>query len=214
MMSTSQPQGLAALVHEFMRCPAVYVEPSWLPASWAEEFARRRPSMHARALQVVSQWLVREHALEEGGWNCESREPRIALIEAPALVRLARYVGIWRHARSIRAEVERTRVSRLLAALGQDGYAFALKCETPATPSPALPPDAVLDAEMLREGAVRLLAAVGAAPDAITRRMRLKLPRQILQSGLPALASEDLRETSAYVPRLIAQMEPQWALLF
>ena len=217
-MASDRAPTLVALAREFNFAPANYVDPSWLPAEWAENFTLLRASLHTRALDVVSRWLLQQHGLEQDyDFDFSATEKRVALLDRPAFAKLARYLGLCAHARSVRSLVERGAVTALIGKLGREAYDFAvLRATSPAKPAPRInPSDDGFVTQLTGEGSRRLFGLLNGGSSAVLRRARLKLPRDAVPTDALPFSDEEQAETRRLVlTHLIPELEPRWVTLF
>jgi hypothetical protein len=213
-------QSMQALVLEFNLAPANYVDPSWLPVETSVVFAAVAAGFGKRALDVVSRWLLSEHALQDA-FDFDFSEPlkRIALVDRASLQHLARHLGLLAVAKALRTTIDRVSVGALKARLGAQNYEFALRHGTAANVLAA--PARVdlscprLEDRLLAVGGQRLLSFFESAPPALVGRARLKLPRTLSprdEDRLPSNARD--RAPDVLLKTILPEVLPQWRWLF
>ncbi len=214
-MTTSSPK-LAGLVRQFNLAPADYVDASWLPAGWPARYADAE-SLHGRTAAALSRWLLQQHGLaDQFDFDFAAREKRLALLDAPALRTLARYLGLAHYAPYLRRVVARETRSTLMQRIGGPGYAFLLNAalSTRAGTPAALDAHADdFDTRLLNAGAVALLAALPCPAGALRARVQLKLPRTAAHCPAAPVAEAAGIRTLIFT-RLIPAVAPQWLWLF
>jgi hypothetical protein len=214
----SQPPALFALVQQFNLAPATYVDASWLPRDWLPQFERLRGAMHTRTAQALSRWLLTQHALaDEFDFDFGAKDKRLALLDGPAFQKLARYLGLAVHARSLRGVVQRAARNVLMQRIGADAYEFLLRSapviDAGAGAQRIDPAAADLEVKLLETGSRCLLEALPDSAHAAKRRAQLKLPRSA-SSNAGASEPQAAVTRRLLISHFIPAVLPQWAWLF
>jgi hypothetical protein len=228
MPAQQQQRTLCALVQQFNLAPAAYVDPSWLPPEWLPQFERWGGvggAMHPRTANALSHWLLRQHALAQAfDFDFSAADKRLALLDAAAFRKLARYLGLAIYARCLRGVVERSARGTLVQRIGADAYDFVLR-KAPAvnlggSAQRVDPASADLEAQLIATGGARLLAALPCGAPAVRSRAQLKLPRPARFGTADGSAVAAASESEAAATRrvlishFIPELVPQWAWLF
>lgn len=177
------------LICRFNFLPSQYIHSSWLttlPAGFIMERLRHCQ----RTAHRLSRYLLAHFGLENQYWF-EFTDPihRIALLNSHHLIKLVFYTGLTLNADPIRRAVGRCEVVNLKAAIGEEGYLFAVKRAPFIWPTSenrgALPTDTDrLRHHFISRGIAYLDNAFYQRAPALTQRLWWKLPKG-WRCGLP-----------------------------
>jgi hypothetical protein len=112
---------------QFNFLPIQYIHSSWL-TRLPSGFIMERLRHCQRTAHRLSRYLLSRFGLEDQYWF-EFTDPvnRIALLNSPSLIKLVFYTGLTLNADPIRRAVGRCEVVNFKAAIGEEGYLFAVK---------------------------------------------------------------------------------------
>lgn len=183
----------------------------WALREWWEEFAPPAALMDLlersrRGRRRLGHHFRRALGLEDMYWDfCDPRR-RLALLESPALERLARFAGAAAHAGALAKIVTRDERKTVTDHIGADAYAFALRRGRMVNPpSTVVQPDAAapsLASLIILQGWLWLEACLRDEPAAVRQRFRLKQHRTL---ELPSSPGES--------PSTESQPDHAWTLL-
>ena len=143
---------------------------------------------------------------------------RVALLDAPDLQRLIRFSGIAIKASRIAKCIDKASVDAIKQGIGADGYLFAVKLAVflvrpPAYFLDALPDTGDFRADAASGGRMLIEACLAGAPEAVTGRVRLKLPREFTEKWFAGEAGGVKKEDAWSVMKkvLLREIAPAWA---
>lgn len=168
--------------------PELDMHPSWLPAAWPARH-RRVERLSESGQAMVGALLRRQLGAELPAFDTPLR--RLALLDGPALRRLAAYVGLAAHKPLLEARATARQLKRQAARLDDDGPEFVMR-RIPPLPELRMNLGALQERPVsigrvvVARGHRLLLGAIATEGDALVRRVQLKLPRH-LASAPPTL---------------------------
>jgi len=199
-------------LYRFKRQPGTYCHsdhiaallPPGLPSSFRERLQGSK-----RLRSRLSTLLTRRFALETcSSDDLESPEGQFAQLEGPALRETILGVGAVWHAHSLRRIILAEQLRRLIDQLGRENYRRALgmidlapKGEQEPTDPDGKPDIDALIALIKRDGLLAINAWSHHQPEAIAKRLRLKLPPDGVIDGEPK--SFDLERSFLVVDRVV-----------
>jgi len=171
------------LVDEFNRLPSRYLHPTWA-RGWLPEAVWESLQNHKAVEKRLSRLILRRFGLQDSFiFDFDDPLRRLALLAAPDLGRLLMYTGICLNAGFIARTVGRESVVRIKTAIGEQGYRFALRKAPFLIGRMRFSLAGDLPAENFGHrisscGIICLLTAFSEQPDALKKRLALKLPRE------------------------------------
>ncbi|MEZ5581702.1 MAG: SctK family type III secretion system sorting platform protein [Candidatus Competibacteraceae bacterium] len=107
--------------------PAAYLHDSWFDTLPHGDLVRRLRTV-PRAAPQVSRYLMQILGLEQDYWyDFADRRARLALLNGRPLERLCLYLGLALRSTELRSELRGDRLRPVKQAVGEDGFAFAVK---------------------------------------------------------------------------------------
>jgi hypothetical protein len=155
---------------------------------------------------------------------CATVGRRLALIPADVATTLVLLAAAWVHAPRLSALLQRGEVEAARAALGDDGFAFALGgARLLPRPAPGLeatlsrlaPVTSTAGTAWRQAGEALFGLAIGPLPQGMSARLRLRSP-VALWTGVATNCLEDSQGAAAFaaLERLIRQAAPRWSSWF
>ncbi len=215
------PTPLMSLLMRHNLHPELDLHPSWLPAQWPARYrqvARLGPAGQA----VLSDLLRRDDPLaNEPRFDFDSPLSRLALLDGPALRRLAVYLGLCAHKALLRPRLGGSHLRRQARRFDRDAPDFVLD-RTPQLSELRMSlshlqqrPRAA--GRIIVDRGHRLLLALMSAEgeEALLQRVQRKLPRRTCASGVPLLSPAQLAQLREVTLQcLLPERLPQWDWLF
>lgn len=226
LLRADQREHALRMAHALIRYnqrPDLTVHPSWLPADWP--LVHRQPQrLGQRGGEVLAALLQRELPAPSSGFDVEFATPRkrLALLDGPALRRLAWYCGAALHKETLSERALRREMRRQSRRFGGGAEAYvdqrlpALSAlHADSEPLRARPPAA---GRIVWTRGLRVLLSLLTQDrgDASTlARVRLKLPRRLAGLRLPPLQARQRRQLEEIVTlSIVPERLPQWDWLF
>jgi hypothetical protein len=149
------------------------LEPGVIQALERTERGRARLSRHGRAAL----------GLTDTFWDFEPRPRRLALLPATTLERLARFAGAVWHWQGLSRMVSQRDHRAVTDRIGTDAHAFALRRGRALLGPAGLPvrtgPVKTDSDQLTTAGWILIASFLGAEPDPVLARARLKFPREL-----------------------------------
>ena len=201
-----------ALAFNFL--PASYMDASWWLEEWMPQalFAKLRQA--PASLMPLSDFIVERLDLAPVlDVDYSAPGPQLALLAKDAVAQLVFSAGAIRMSPWIASILTAADIGEIKRRIGPDLYQFALRSgrfllrqarlQPPDAPPPACEPG-LLDEHCRMEGVQGLAAALQPQPSPLVRRVKLKLPKPLVDSHWPRAA-----QSSAEWLRMFSLLERQ-----
>ncbi|MGN6651562.1 SctK family type III secretion system sorting platform protein [Trinickia sp.] len=210
----------APLVWAFNLLPSSWCHAGWLPRGVDDTVLRERHAVANPCHRYLSPWLLDAHGLTgRFEFTFPDRFARIALIDAPALERMATLLGLLLRREALRRIVDGGQLASLRSAvgmaeigfLGASAGAFALEVPDEMGRLPASGMGQTLQAD-----GRQVLACLGrTCSGAVADRLQMKF-QPAVDTDLPRFFSSDDADLAKawIVEQLVPRMLPSWTPLF
>ncbi|NJN46701.1 MAG: SctK family type III secretion system sorting platform protein [Candidatus Competibacteraceae bacterium] len=198
--------------------PVAYLHDSWFDTLPYGDLMRRLRTM-PRAAPQVSRHLLQALGLEQDYWyDFSDRRTRLALLNGPTLERLFLYLGLTLRSTELRGELLGERLRPIKQAVGEDGFAFAVKRAPFLGGLPDFSFEPETDDPHTRFSLIGARFCADQLPaEALLKRMALKLPvawsSLLTANPQPSPVTID-PSLPPLLRKLIKELMPKWTPLF
>jgi hypothetical protein len=210
---------LAFLVHQFNVLPTRYMHPSWwenvtdFPSAIVRCTENQRAEKHLAAyiLGIIGHQYC---------YQFQDLAHRIVLLDGPTLEKLVFALGLTVNARRIKAIIDGPKVRLLKKDLGEIAFLFAIKRASLFGNQTWFWDAGADESDLSREGVVQdgrkcIQICLSSAPEAMTKRFRLKFAKTVSWDFSGNNQSKDKDRAWSLIRKVLFQVVgPQWRNLF
>ena len=210
----------APLVWAFNLLPSSWCHAGWLPRGVDDTVLRERHAVANPCHRYLSPWLLDAHGLAgRFDFTFSERFARVALLDGPALERIATLLGLLLRREALRRIVDGGQLAALRSAVGMTEIGFlgasagAFALDVPGEMG-RLPASGM--GQTLRADGRQVLACLGrTCSDAVADRLPMKFEPAV-DADVPRFFSPDDadRAKAWIVEQLVPRMLPSWTPLF